>query len=65
MTETVTAVLARDGRAVVLTEPDEDGDHGWSCSACGAEAESVQPIADAIEHATTHLTDRCPKRGTS
>ena len=39
---------------VTLTEPDEDGDYGWTCS-CGGRSESVQVIGDAIAHAESHV----------
>lgn len=38
---------------VVLSEPDEDGDYGWTAD-CGATAESVQPLEDTIDHAERH-----------
>lgn len=44
---------------VTLSEPDEDGDHHWSCI-CGAQAEDCRPIADAIAHAEIHVDIQCP-----
>lgn len=49
----------------VLTEPDEDGDYGWSC-ACGASSETDgsgnQPIGDAVSNAEIHVDDQCRLR---
>lgn len=48
-------------RGVRLTEADEDGDYGWTCLDCHKEAESVQPIADAIAHAEIHVDLQCER----
>lgn len=53
MSETSIEVRGR-GEVVVLSEPDVDGDYGWTCT-CGVRLVDVQPIADAIEYAENHL----------
>jgi hypothetical protein len=58
---TTIIVQAEDGRQVRISEPDEDGDYGWDCEACGASESDhgYQPIGDTIEHARGHLDHRC------
>lgn len=59
-------VRADDGRTAVLLGPDEDGDYGWSCEACGAGHgdHGFQPIEDTIANAEVHLDHRCEQRST-
>jgi hypothetical protein len=52
-------VLITNGQAVaVLTEPDAEGDYGWSCI-CRAVGQGYQPIADAIAEAEVHVDIQC------
>lgn len=57
------AIIVRmeDGRQARLSEPDEDGDYGWVCEACGADQSDrgYQPVADALQEAEGHLEDYC------
>lgn len=46
--------ISSNAATVTLTPPDEDGDYGWTCSACLMRYE-VQPLADAIEDAEVHV----------
>jgi len=58
------AIIVRAGRReVILTGPDEDGDYGWTCMACGdSEGDyGPQPIGDTIQHAEGHLVHRCTR----
>lgn len=57
-------VQAEDGRTVRLSEPDEDGEYGWDCLACGADQDDhgFQPIGDTIANAEGHLAHRCNER---
>lgn len=56
-------VQAEDGRLARISEPDEDGDYGWGCEACGASESDhgYQPLEDTIQNAGTHLDHHCPK----
>jgi hypothetical protein len=40
-----------------MTEPDEDGDYGWTAP-CGAGSTEVRPMDEAIAHAEIHA-DAC------
>lgn len=51
-------IQAVGGQCVVtLTEPDVDGDYGWTAK-CGATSTEVRPIDEAIAHAGIHA-DAC------
>lgn len=61
---TAILVQAEDGRTVRLSEPDEDGEYGWDCQACGTNEDDhgYQAVGDTIANAEVHLDHRCPRR---
>lgn len=57
-------IIRESGVDVVLTEPDEDGDYGYVCQACGGDQGDwgFQPMEDMIQAASNHAAVRCPNR---
>jgi len=52
-------VVDSDVCTVTLTEPDEDGDYGWTAR-CGETSDAARPIDEAIAEAEVHVDIQCP-----